>query len=111
VPIAPDGTPLPYPDQGGGGLPPELMALLGGGGQPPSEEESAPELPSGPDAIRQMIELAGSYQSSEQDEEDLLAIEKARTILQQLLAKQQKEQDGLLQGKATPGALRRATRG
>jgi hypothetical protein len=98
--IAPDqGAP---PDQG---VPPELAALLGGGGDP-AEAEPAPSDP--PDILRQMLELASDYRSVEEDDEDLLSIEKVTTLIQQLLAKQQKEADGMLQGKASPRAMRRA---
>jgi hypothetical protein len=76
------GAPLPYPE----------------------EEEAAGDPAS---LIREMLALADEYRMAEQDDEDLLAMEKARTLLQQLLAAQQKQQDELVQGKASPAALRR----
>lgn len=83
MPIGPFGEPLPYPEdqQQSGGGPAEI--------------------------IRAMLQSADQYRQVETDDEDLLAMEKARTLLQQLLANQQKQQDELVQGKASPQALRR----
>jgi hypothetical protein len=58
--------------------------------------------------LKQAIDTIRSYQQGEQDEEDLLTAEKITTLIQQLLAKQQKETDGLMQGKLDPAALRGA---
>jgi hypothetical protein len=54
-----------------------------------------------------MLELADLYRQVEQDQEDLLAMERVRTLLQQLKAKEQRQRDGLIQGRADPAALRR----
>jgi hypothetical protein len=81
------------------------QSMMGGPpmmGSPPEEPAAAPA-----DIIREMLELADSYRRVEQDDEDLLAMEQARTLLQKLLAAQQRQLDGLQQGKAEPAALRR----
>lgn len=108
MPIGPNGERLPYPEDFGGGVPPELAALLGGAGAPQTEPEAAPA--SGPDILRQMLQSAAAYRDSEDDDEDLMEIEKVTSLIQGLLAKQAKEQDDMLMGKVTPRALRRATR-
>jgi hypothetical protein len=90
-------------------MPPELMAAmqqLASEQQPMMEEPPAPSQ-SGPDILKQIIGLIGAYQEVEQDDQDLLVAEQARTLFQKLLADQAKEQDDLIQGKATPRSLRR----
>lgn len=72
------------------------------------EEIDAPENPQ--DVLREMLEMASAYQDVEQDDEDLLMIEKVRTMLQQLLAKQQKENDAALGVSPQMRAMRRASR-
>jgi hypothetical protein len=81
-----------------------MMPMMGAPPAMPEPPESS-ESPS--DVIREMLQLADLYRTVEQDDEDLLTMEKARTLLQQLLAAQQKQQDELVQGKASPQALRR----
>ena len=93
-------------------MPPELMALLQGAGQAGPEQQMAPpEQPSGggspSEVLRQILQLCDQYRQVEQDDIDLLEIEKISTQVQNLLANQAKEQDDLLQGKASPRALRR----
>jgi hypothetical protein len=101
LPLGPNGEQLPYPEQ----APPDLMAMLGGGS---AEEPEPPADPS--ELLREMLSLASAYRDSEEDDEDLLVIEKVGTLIQQLLANQQKESDGMLQGKSSPRAMRRAYR-
>lgn len=69
-------------------------------GQPAPQQDPA-------EILRTMLTLAADYRDAEADDEDLLLIEQATTLIQRLLAKAQKERDGLLQGKASPSALRR----
>ena len=85
MPIGPDGTPLPY----------EITI--------PGDEPSGP--PSS--GYKRVLDLLNEVQASEKDEEDLLTIEKVRTLLQQLLANNQKQQDGLMSGKFDARALRK----
>lgn len=118
MPLLPDGTQLPYPGEGvmqgalqnasppgpmgfPSGIPPELMALLAGAGG----QAAAPPR-DGSAMLREALQVIAAYQQVEVDDEDLLEAEEIRTRIQKLLAKQQKEQDGLLQGKVTPSALR-----
>lgn len=109
-------------------MPPELMDMLQqaqqGGVAPPDAMGGPPDqidvTPPGQtdqsgqndldpeEMLKQMLDLADEYKTSESDEEDVLAIEKVSTLIQQLLAKQQKERDGLAQGKMTPSAVRRS---
>lgn len=92
---------------------PDLQALaqMGGppdaGGPPPGGPDDESTEQGAIDILKQMLELADQYRGVEPDEEDKASMEQARTLLQNLLAKDQKEKDGLLQGKASPGALRR----
>lgn len=80
--------------------------MLGGGGAPAPPE--APAQGGDPaDVLRQMLGLVDQYRQVEQDDEDLLQIEKISTQIQQLLANQQKDLDGLLQGKASPKVMRK----
>ena len=82
------------------------LAQLGGPPAGPPEDQGGGE-DNPVEILKQMLELADQYRGVEPDEEDKASMEQARTLLQQLLAKDQKEKDGLLQGKASPGALRR----
>jgi hypothetical protein len=81
---------------------------------PPPQEEPGRGSLTGPakggpsDQLRASIDALTSYLEAESDDEDIAEGMKYLAGLQNLLAKQQKEQDGLLQGKATPRALRRA---
>ena len=116
MPIGPNGEALPYPEDEaamGDGVPPGLEGLLGG--PPESIQVSPPEEegPSGDPAgiLRDILDLCREYQNVEQDDEDLLQIEKVTTLLQQLLANNQKEADGMMQGKMSPRGLRKALSG
>lgn len=60
------------------------------GGEPPQEE---PQGPRGPEALRAALDMVAAYQADEQDDIDLADAEKIRTMIQTLLAKQQKEQE------------------
>ena len=119
MPIGPNGEALPYPEEMGE-APPGLAGLLGGGmggppdqiqvaGPAPAEEEEAPSAPS--DILRDMLALAQQFRDGEEDDEDLLQIEKVTTLIQQLLANNQKEADGMMQGKMSPRGLRKALSG
>jgi hypothetical protein len=105
MPIAPDGTQLPYPEDFGAAGADPLMALLGGGGAPPAE----PDVPQTPEGIlREILRLFGEYRQVEKDDEDLLAAEQATTLIQRLLAANQKAADGMMGGTMSPRAMRRA---
>lgn len=113
MPIGPNGEALPYPDEappGFGGMPfgvggpPESIQVSPGGG-----EEEAPSAPA--DLLRDMLDLAAQYREGEDDDEDLLQIEKVTTLIQQLLANNQKESDQMIQGKMSPRGLRKALSG
>jgi len=108
----------PPPDAGGGGAPPpDLAALLGMGGGPGGPggapggppDPTAGQAPSDPAAIvQQMVDLSQAYLQAEQDQEDLLTMQKISTELQSLLAKDQQDSDKMMQGTATPRAMRKA---
>ena len=90
---------------------PDLSQLAQGAGAGAAQDEGG-ETGGDPVSILQdMLQLADQYRGVEPDEEDKAQMEQARTILQKLLAKDQSEKDGLLQGKASPGALRRVLGG
>lgn len=103
MPIAPDETPLPYPDESSGGLFAQLM-----GGAAPADpgpsgssfEDEARDLLS---RLRALLEADGSL-----DEQEKVALVQVEGALQKVLAGREKERDDLLRGKTTPSALRRA---
>lgn len=82
------------------------MLGLGGGGQAPEEASADPN-----DLLQQILELAAQYKQVEEDPQDLLTVEKVTTLVQQLIAANQKEADGMMSGKVTPRAIRKATGG
>lgn len=106
-PAGPGPGPAPGPPGAGGGLPPDLAAALGIGGAPPGAPGGAP-TPSPVDIVQQMLDLSQTYLQAEQDQEDLLAMQKIGTELQQLLAKDQQDADKMMGGQATPRAMRKA---
>lgn len=87
------------------GIPPELMAALGGAGAagpmgpegPPAGVAPGPP-PSGADALADLIQMVQShpYVASEQDPEDIAAIQNIIAQLTKLQAKQQKEADAAM---------------
>lgn len=92
-----EGGPPPPPDQG--------MFPPGPPGAGPPQGMPAPQDPG--EILRAMLDMAQAYRSVEEDQEDLLAIEQVTTLVQRLLAKEQKQHDDLIQGKASPQAMRR----
>jgi len=58
--------------------------------------------------VQQMLDLSQAYLQAEQDQEDLLAMQKVSTDLQALLAKDQQDADKIMTGAATPRAMRKA---
>jgi hypothetical protein len=110
----------PAPMGGPEAIPPDMLAALGGGAPMP-EEAPAPggdaqalyeaALDQTDDPITLIDWAVGMAQKAaqmEEDPEDTLVLQKATVALQQYLADLQREQDGMMQGKATPKALRRA---
>lgn len=89
-----------------GAAPPDVAAMGGGMGGPPSLSGSPKGEPS--DNIRVAIDALTRYLEAEDEDEDIAKAMKLVTGLQDLLAKQQADADGLVQGKASPRALRRA---
>lgn len=97
-------------------LPPDMMAAIGGGESSapvPAGGESAPSEggESTTAILERMISDAQAYITAEKDPEDKLTMTKVLTTLQQYLAEEQKEQDDLLAGKASPKVLRKAASG
>lgn len=95
MPIAPDGTPLPY-DQPMMGGDPSMMA--------PGDAEA---VSSATEILEQILDLADSYRQQEESQQNLLLVEKLRTLAQQILANEEKEMDGMFSGKVSPAAIRR----
>lgn len=98
---------------------PAELAMLGGGfpegmpmEAPPPEEMAPPDGPqSASDLLKAILALASDYGAQEQSQQNLLLVEKLRTIAQQILANEEKEDEGLMQGKFSPSALRRLAPG
>lgn len=92
----------------------DLMGQAPGMGQAPPEQPFSPapapgsEGKEGASRIKEIIALVRDYANAEDDEENILTAEKITTMLQQILASEQKEQDGMMQGKVSPRALRKA---
>lgn len=71
----------------------------------------APMGGNGPDSgefARSMLDLINEWRQVEQDDEDLLLIEKISTMVQQLLARNQKESMDAMQGKLSPRLMSQA---
>lgn len=90
------------------GPPPDLAAMLGGGPQqaPPATGDQGQGDPVA--IVSNMLDLASQYLQVEPDEEDKLLMQKVTTQLQQLLAKDQADADGAMQGNLNPRTLRKA---
>lgn len=86
MPIAPDGSPLPYPD--------DFQQQP----EPPRHERLMQAL----EPIKAILEEDGSL-----DEQDILVIEDIRTKLVKILAERSKQADQMLGGKIDPRAARR----
>lgn len=74
--------------------------------QPFTEEQ--PQADNGAATIKEIISLVRSYAEQEDDEENILVAEKITTMLQQILAAEQKDADSMMAGKVSPKALRKA---
>ena len=79
------------------GLPPE--------GPPPEGPE---ESGSHADMIRDILNAAREAAQVADDEQEALTWEKITTMIQQILAQQEKQDQDMMQGKISPAALRRA---
>lgn len=91
----------------------QLAAIIGAGGGAGADPSVPPQQdsPDPNDLLQQILDIAAQYKQVEDDPQDLLTVEKVTTLVQQLIAANQKEADGMLQGKATPRAIRRASGG
>jgi len=61
--------------------------------------------------VQQMLDLSQSYLQNEQDQEDLLAMQKIATELQQLLTKDQQDAEKMMAGTPTSRGMRKALAG
>ena len=77
----------------------------------PPQEAGADSADSGKEILKQIIALVSRYQDQEQSEQNLLGAEQVRTLVQKILANEEKSQDDLLQGKMSPAAIRGALGG
>lgn len=98
-----------------------IMDILGGA-QPPQQgmPSQAPQGPpqgppaEGPDAgdhsglLRDILDMVRQAAQQADDEQEALTLEKVSTMMQQILAQQEKQDQELMQGKMNPAALRRA---
>ncbi len=104
------------PEAGPGGpMPPDIAALLGGGA--PAPEDTGAPLPSegtpggGADPLEQAIAFLDDAIQAEADQEDQAVMRQCSAKLQSVLAKNQKEQDAMLQGQSSPSGIRKAAAG
>jgi hypothetical protein len=73
-----------------------------GGDEPPADPETI---------LRDMLDMAAEYLEVEPDEEDRLQMQKVTSLLQALLAQNQKAADQMMAGKIVPRALRHLGQG
>lgn len=103
---APPGFDPSQPPPPGAGPPPP------GFGPPPGAEAGAPA--EGEDEEALFAKLMASINSLRAlpsvKEQNKLALEKAATLIQQIKADEEKEMEGAMQGKLSPGLLARANR-
>ena len=75
----------------------------------------APQQPEGGDMasdVRQIIQAVRAFADANgTSEQERLVVEKITTLLQQLSSDREKEEQGMLQGKLSPGAMSRAYAG
>lgn len=96
------------------------MDILGGA-QPPQQgmPQGPPQAPQGPPAegpdagdhsglLRDILDMVRQAAQQADDEQEALTLEKVSTMMQQILAQQEKQDQELMQGKMNPAALRRA---
>lgn len=87
-----------------GSMPPDIASLLGGAAAPPAGSEGGDVM----DLIRQALELVRKAAVELEGEGDTLAAEKITSLLQQILADEEKELEDAMAGKASPRMLRQA---
>lgn len=75
--------------------PPGLGPEPAGGGGDPAE------------LYREILDLLAQARQAEDSEQDKLALEKVSTLIQQLLASEEKEEEEAMGGKMSPALLRR----
>lgn len=87
-------------------MPPELLEMLQGGPAQAPAGGSSPGVIDDP-RFRQAIQLIEAVARDEPDDQDSALLSEIVAKLYKLAGDRQKEQDDMLQGKATPRALRR----
>lgn len=102
------GGGAPAPMGGPEAIPPDMLAALGGGGEPaaPSITDGAPG--GGEDALVLALDALQDAIDNEADQEDIQVMLQCQAKLQQILAKNQAEQDSMAGGKMSPRGLRKA---
>lgn len=88
-------------------------AGVGGTGGPPTlpDDAGAPPAPDAADhatMIRDILDQVRMAAQSADDEQESLVWERISTMVQQILASQEKQDQDLMQGRLSPAALRRA---
>lgn len=109
MPVALDGSPLPYAAGDVGSADP-MAALMGGAGAGAAADPMA-MAGGGQDSgefAREMLSLIDEWRQVETDDEDLLMIEQISTMVQKLLARNSKEAMDAMQGKLSPRMLAQA---
>jgi len=91
---------------GGGGAPPPGGAP---GAPPPAEQDAGGGEVS--DMLKEMLEIARGYLDQEQDEQNKLTMEQVTTLIQKVLAAEEKELQDAMGGKMSPKLLSRAYAG
>lgn len=104
------GAPAPGPMGGPEAIPPDILAALGGGEEAPAAASVVDGAPGGgEEALVVAIDAIQDAIDSEADQEDIQVMLQCQAKLQQILAKNQAEQDSMMSGKMSPRGLRKAT--
>lgn len=108
------GAPAQGPMGGPEAIPPDMLAaLMGEAGGAPPEEAPLPGITDGApggglDPLTAAIDKLQEAIDAEADQEDVQVMLQCQTKLQQILAKNQAEQDSMMGGKMSPKGLRKA---
>jgi hypothetical protein len=109
MPIGPNGEPLPYPEEMMGMAAPAGAAPMPMGGGAPAGQPAASDMTG---EIRQIREAILAFADANgMTAQERLTVEKITTLLQQLASDREKEEQGMLAGKMSPGAMQRAYAG
>lgn len=83
----------------------------GAPGPPPAEAAPAPDAGDHDSLVRDILDAVRLAANNAESEQETLAWEKVSTMIQQILAQTEKQDQDMMGGKLPPGALQRALGG